>query len=143
MNVRNRLATIVFLVFMAFSKALFGQEAVTLDAGAPAPYSGTLLSPPAVAKIIADKNECERRVEYEAKFAAAKSALEANYQKDLVIASIERDLQIQKIASDSLKEQVRAEQSKSSKDWVKVLFATAVGVVGGALIGGTVVLLAK
>lgn len=143
MKTKNKLATFVFLVFMAFAKALWGQEATTLHVGQPAPYAGTLLSPPAVAKIIADKSECERRVVYEANFAAAKASLETGYQKDLLIASVNRDLELQKVALKSSQEQVKAEQSKNGQTWLKILLATGVGVITGAVIGGTVVLLAK
>lgn len=105
--------------------------------GAPAPFAGVLLTPEAVAKVIAEAKDCPKRAQVEADKARAEALAQgdkaladakANAKRDASIlqAGIEqRDGQLKDLASRLDK----AEQARSNT-W---LWAAG-GVLGGALI---------
>ncbi len=128
---------------LLFATPSYGQEAKTLSKGQPAPFDGTLLSPEASAKILADKRECERRVVYEAEYAAKKAAIDTAYTKDLLIASIQRDLDLEKLRVKDREAEVAKLEKDKSKNWVTYVIVAVAGAATGFLVGGTIVLVSK
>lgn len=113
--------------------------------GSNAPYDGVLLSPEAVATIIAEKEELPKKIDLEVKKAVAESNATCDADKKQIEASFRSDKQImqarldaalkeKKILVDDIKKSER--RSKLQKIWIVV--SAAVGAVGVGVVGGVV-----
>lgn len=112
--------------------------------GSPAPYSGVLLSPEAVAKVIADSKDCPRRIQVESEH--ARDVQKANDEKVLadVNAQSQKDKKVLQASIDSKSAQIKdlmlslsKSEAARSNTWIWV----AGGVLAGSLLAiGSVVL---
>jgi len=112
--------------------------------GAAAPFSGVLLTPEAVAKVIADAQECPKRIQVESDHAAAVQKAEDDKTLSDFKADAARDKAVVQADADAKAAQIKtlttalaSAEKSASNNW---LWAAG-GVVGGALLTiGTVVL---
>jgi hypothetical protein len=123
----------------------YGPPVVTpLTKGQPAPFSGVLFSPEAVAKVIADAQDCQRRIKVESDHARDVQKAEDDKMLADAKADAERDKNVFQAGITSRDGQIKdlsiaLQKSENARGntWLWV----SGGVVGGALLAiGTVVL---
>ena len=152
MGLRAVVSSLVLCVYSCGAAApCFADEqpwtlpAVTpVQKGAPAPFSGVLLTPEAVAKIVADAREREERAKVDVDDARAVQKAEDN--KVLADAKADAELQRKTMQAgidrrdnqiSSLTKSLEAASSSSRSPWLWM----GVGAVGGFLLSGTLVVL--
>jgi multidrug resistance efflux pump len=110
--------------------------------GSPAPYTGVLLSPEAVAKIVVETQNCQKKIDVETENArAVQKAIDEKMLAD-VRADLERDIKILQAKVNSRDQQIKSltealaksERAKSNT-W---LFAGGGVLAGVAITVGTV-----
>jgi hypothetical protein len=74
---RSFLAVLMFLPSLAFAQVA---QVTTVVQGAPAPFTGTLMNPQAVAQILADKEYAKKQCDLDSAFALAK--LQMRFDKE-------------------------------------------------------------
>lgn len=134
------------LTSLAFPSSAFADEVWTppiitpIQKGAPAPFTGILLTPEAVAKVIAEAKDCPKRVEVEAEKARA----EEKARGDKALADLQADAKHDKTVLQAGIEQrdgmikdlglrlEKSEQARSNTIWY---------VGGGVLAGAALVIL--
>lgn len=144
--------TLITLFSFCYSSFTFAADDQTwlppiispITKGSPAPYSGVLLSPEAVAKVIADSKDCPRRIQVEVEH--AKEVQKANDDKELADQQTQsqRDKKVLQANIDSKSAQIKdlmlslsKSEAARSNTWIWV----AGGVLAGSLLTvGSIVL---
>lgn len=132
---KSKIIALALIAQIALSNIAYGQEAgraVQIESGSPAPFTGTLLDPQAVAKIIADREKQAGEARALAKKLVEESSAAWKLEKANLNASHESDISILTVHSQILEQDLKrqTEIAKSRFSWTSI---AVVGLIGTSL----------
>lgn len=136
---RKFISTVLIIAFSSSTVPALadGEATVTpLAKGQPAPYEGVLLSPDAVANIMAEKDEADEREKLAVQHQADVDAANTKYQIDVLNAKCLADATVLRAELDDNKKQVNllTDQLKKNSGSTSTTTWIGVGAVGGVVV---------
>jgi hypothetical protein len=107
-----------------------------LQKGQPAPYTGVLLSPEAVAQVVAEKDTAKKEVELAVKHQSALDAAQKKFELDQLVSTCAADKKILQAQVDDNLRQIKIldDQLKKQSSGPSPTFWVGLGAVGGIVL---------